>query len=183
MKKTLSMTFAAILFLAGLAACTGGKQQNEAEATDSLQTATEVATDVEMTEEAETKEAEAPKLNAALFGNWYADSGDMNISMTLAEKKDTYCGTKGYGMLSVSIQFEPAFTYVFTSLTPDGDNIKVHYNIMSEYFTGDPDDYDSEGEWVSEKTGEGDLTLMPQGKKVKIDSKDRNIKNKVLGKV
>lgn len=179
MKKVLSLILSGLIIV-GLTACTGGKQQTENEAaTDS----TAVAEQNTETDDPEVKEAEAPKLNAALFGNWYADSGDMNISMTLAEKKDTYCGTKGYGMLSVSIQFEPAFTYVFTSLTPDGDNIKVHYNIMSEYFTGDPDDYDSEGEWVSEKTGEGDLTLMPQGKKVKIDSKDRNIKNKVLGKV
>ena len=183
MKKILSMTFAAILLMAGLVACTGGKQQNEAEATDSLQTATEVATDAEQSEEAEAKEPEEAKLNAALFGKWYNESDGTSISMTLAEKQGNYDGNKGYGYLSAFIDYEPAYTLVFTSLTPDGDNIKVHYNIMVTSFTGDPDDFDSEGEMVTEKTGEGDLTLIPQGGKVKIDSKDRDIKNKVLSKV
>lgn len=122
-------------------------------------------------------------LNKALFGNW-SDGGDgTGINMELNEKQSTYEGRKGYGILSASIEYEPIFTLVFTSLTPDGDNIKVHYDQMVSYLDGDPDDPDGECEWVTEKKGEGDLTLIPQGKKVKIDSKDKDIKNKVLSRI
>ena len=122
-------------------------------------------------------------LNKALFGNW-SDGGDgTGINMELNEKQSTYEGRKGYGILSASIEYETIFTLVFTSLTPDGDNIKVHYDQMVSYLDGDPDDPDGECEWVTEKKGEGDLTLIPQGKKVKIDSKDKDINGKVLSRV
>lgn len=132
---------------------------------------------------AQTKESATPTLNKALFGNWYVEANSTSVSIELKENLGTYEGQKGYGTLSAYVEFEPAFTLVFTSLTPDGDNIKVHYYQMVTDFTGDIDDPDSEGEWVTEKRGEGDLTLIPQGKKMKIDSKDPTIKGKVLSKV
>ena len=178
MKKVLSLILSGLIIV-GLTACTGGKQQTETEAaTDS----TAVAEQNTETDDPEVKEAEAPKLNAALFGNW-SNHADPLVSMVLAEKKGTYDGNKGYGYLTASNEyFETDFTLVFTSITPDGDNIKVHYDMMSQYFNGDPDDYDSPCELVTEKTGEGDLTLIPQDGKVKIDSKESRIKNKVLSK-
>jgi len=166
------MFFVATL-LTGLAACTGAKQQGEAEGDDSLAVA-------ELTEE--TAEADAPKFNAKLFGTWN-NNADPNINMVLAEIKGNYDGNKGYGYLSASNEyFEIDLTLVFTSIEPDGDNIKVHYDEMQNTFTGDPDDFDSEGEWVTEKVGEGEITVIPQGAKVKLDSKLSRIKNAVLTK-
>lgn len=189
MKKILSLILSGLIIV-GLTACTGGKQQTETEAaTDSTAVAeqTTVAEQNTETEKPEVKEPEVqepakPVLNKALFGEWYVEIDDTSISMELNEKQDTYQGQKGYGSLSAYIQYEPSFTLVFTSLTPDGDNIKVHYDKMDQYFNGDPDDYDSPCELVTEKVGSGDLTLIPQGKKVKIDSKELLIKNKVLSK-
>ena len=134
-------------------------------------------------DEPEAKRSGEATLNKALLGKW-SNNDDPLIYLELSDKKGTYCEQKGcYGYLTASNEYyETDFTLVFTSLTPDGDNIKVHYNEMATSFTGDPDDPDSECEMVTEKVGEGDLTLIPQGGKVKIDSKKARIKNKVIGK-
>jgi len=137
---------------------------------------------------AENAPAEQPKeatINKALLGRW-GNNSDPSIYMVLAEKSGTYDERKGYGYLTAANEYyEFDFLLVFTSITPDGDNIKVHYNKMESYCTGDPDSYDSEdaGEWVEEKVGEGDLIVIPQaGGKVKIDCTEKRIKNKLLSK-
>ena len=134
-------------------------------------------------DEPEAKKSEEATLNKALFGKW-SNNADPLIYMELSDKKGTYCEQKGcYGYLTASNEYyETDFTLVFTSLTPDGDNIKVHYSELATSFTGDPDDPDGECEMVTKKVGEGDLTLIPQSGKVKIDSKMARIKNKVIGK-
>ena len=133
--------------------------------------------------EPEAKKSGEPTLNKALLGKW-SNNADPLIYLELSDKKGTYCEQKGcYGYLTASNEYyETDYTLVFTSLTPDGDNIKVHYSEMVTSFTGDPDDPDGECEMVTEKVGEGDLTLIPQGGKVKIDSKKTRIKKKVIGK-
>lgn len=143
----------------------------------------EAATGDAATKKASAEQPKEATLNTALFGSW-SNNNDPNIYMVLAEKFGTYDERKGYGYLSAANDYyEYDFLLVFTSITPDGDNIKVHYDKMESYCTGDPDDYDSESEWVEEKAGEGDLILIPQaGNKLKIDCPEKRIKNKVLSK-
>lgn len=103
----------------------------------------------------------------------------------MSDKYGTYDEQKGYGYVSAYVEYEPAFTLVFTSLTPDGDRILVHYNKMETYMEGgDPDDLGGEdyGEWVTRKAGEGDLTLIPANGRLKIESRESLIKNKTLHK-
>lgn len=187
MKKCYSHALAGLLF-AGLTACNGGKQQTETDtAADSTTvevqaTETAQATDAAPAAEAKAQAAETPKLNAALFGSW-SNFDDPGITMKLAEKKGNHDGYNGYGYLTASNEYyEIDFTLIFTSLTPDGDNIKVHYEQMDSYIDGDPDDPDSPCEMVMNKVGEGDLTLIAQGSRVKIDCKEQRIKNKVLSR-
>lgn len=124
------------------------------------------------------------ELYSFMSGTW-SNNTDPGIHMVLSEKFGTYDDRKGYGyLIAYNEYFEPDFTLVFTSLEPDGDKIKVYYNKMESYCTGDPDDLGNEdaGEWVEKKVGTGTLTLIPQSGKVKIDSKEKRISNKVLSK-
>lgn len=147
---------------------------------------TEAATEKgAVVEKAAKEESKPATLNTSLLGMW-SNNTDPNILMVVSDKFGDHDGRKGYGYVAAANEYyEYDFILVITSVTPDGDNIKVHYDKMESYCEGDPDDYDSEdaGEWVEKKVGEGDLTLIPQaGGKVKIDSKEKRIKNKVLSK-
>jgi hypothetical protein len=183
MKKTFIFMSVAITALT-FAACAGqgnSKSENNEDSVTVAATQDSASVNEEVAEEATVAE---PVLNASLFGKW-SNHNDPMIYMVLAETKGTYDGYKGFGYLAASNDYyENEFTLVFTSLTPDGDNIKVHYNKMESYNTGDPDDLggDDYGEWVEEKVGEGDLVLTPQGNKVKIQSKESRIKNATLSK-
>lgn len=134
-------------------------------------------------EEENETETEAATLNNELLGKW-CNNNDPVINMVVSDKNGDYDGNKGYGYIEASNEyFEMDYKLVFTSLTPDGDNIKVHYNKMEMQFTGDPDDYDSEGTYEEVKAGEGDLTLSPAGSnKLKISSKEKRINNATLYK-
>lgn len=146
---------------------------------------TEAAPASDAAEEATAEQPKEATINTALLGRW-SNNNDPSIYMVLADKSGTYDERKGYGYVTAANDFyEYDFILVFTAVTPDGDNIKVHYNKMESYCTGDPDNYDNEdaGEWVEKKVGEGDLTVIPQpGGKVKIDSTEKRIKNKLLSK-
>lgn len=149
------------------------------------ETATEGGAAVEKTAEEEpTKPTNTDALYSVMCGTW-SNNTDPGIYMVLSEKFGTYDDHKGYGyLIAYNEYYEPDFTLVFKSLEPDGDQIKVYYDKMESYCTGDPDDLGNEdaGEWVEEKVGTGTLTLIPQSGKVKIDSKEKRIKNKVLSK-
>ena len=168
-------------------ACTGQGGSKSEKTEDSATVAISIDSTVQdISGQAETAET-APTgaaLNSALFGKW-SNNDDPLIYLVLKEKNGTYDGRKGYGYLTASNEYyETDFILVFTSIAPDGENIKVHYNKLESYCTGDLDDFGNEdaGEWVEEKVGEGDLTIIPQGNKVKIDSSEKRIKNKVLSK-
>ncbi|MBQ8969517.1 MAG: hypothetical protein IJ064_07295 [Bacteroidaceae bacterium] len=155
-------------------------QQVTAEQEQAQSEATEVAA-------AETVTAEEPAaLNTALLGHWTNGGDGDAIALVVSDKYGTYDGNKGYGYVSATVEYEPAFTLVFTSLTPDGDRIRVHYNKMETYYEGggDPDDFGAEdyGEWVTRKAGEGDLTLIPANGRLKIESRENLIRNKTLHK-
>ena len=143
-----------------------------------------VADDAEQAPEAEEVKEEKPEsLNTDLLGKW-SNNNDPVIDLVVSDKIKDYDGKKGYGYIDASNEyFEMDFKLVFTSVTPDGDNIKVHYQKFEMQFTGDPDDFDSEGTYEEVKVGEGDLTLIPAGPgKLKIDSKESRIKNATLFK-
>ena len=192
MKKVL---FILPLFAVALMWSCGGSAQGEQSGTDSLaQDSTAVFADENVGESldetvAETEEAQEDNatLNAALFGK-FSNNNDPVIDLELSQTVKKFDAGRGYGyIIAANEYFEYDFTLVFTSITPEGDNIRVHYDKMESYFEGgDPDDYDSpenEGEWKVAKAGEGDLVLIPvAGGKVKIDSKEARIKNKVLSK-
>ena len=136
--------------------------------------------------EADAKEAEtkAAVLNTSLLGK-YSNYNDPSINLTVSDKYGNYEDHKGYGIITTYNEyFEPELVLVVTSLTPDGDNIKVHYNKMEmEFEGGDPDDLGGEGQWVEKKTGSGDLTLSPAGAgKVKVSSKERRLNGVTLRK-
>lgn len=139
-----------------------------------------IADDENEETESETKSG---TLNTNLLGKW-CNNNDPVINLFLSDKSGDYDGHKGYGYIEASNEyFEMDFTLVFTSVTPDGDNVKVHYNKMEMQFTGDPDDYDSEGTYQEVKAGEGELTLTPAGNnKMKISSKENRINNATLYK-
>ena len=185
MKKTILFLSAALVALT-FAAC-GGQGGNNESGEDSLAaTAQQDTTAVaETAPEAEAVEAE-PVLNASLLGK-YSNNNDPTIDLQVSDKYGTYNDNKGYGYVQAANEFyEYDFNLVITSVTPDGDNIKVHYNKMESYCEGDPDDMGGEdaGEWVTQKVGEGDLTIIPAGAgKIKIDSKEKRINGKVLSKV
>lgn len=180
MKKTIVMVSAAIVALT-FAAC-GGTGSKDESAGDSIALAAQ-------TDSVAAVEEDAPAvatLNANLLGKW-SNNNDPTIDMVVADKLGTYDDNKGFGYITASNEFyEYDFLLVFTSVTPDGDNIRVHYKKIESVFTGDPDNYDSEegGEWVTKTVGEGDLTLKPQGAgKVTIDSQEKRINKTVLSKV
>lgn len=133
--------------------------------------------------ESEPQTDKPASLNASLLGRW-SNNNDPVIDMVLADKKGKYDDIEGMGYVRAANEyFEYDFTLVFTSITPDGENIKVHYNKMESQFDGNPEDEDGGGEWKEVKIGEGDLTLIPQGEgKVKIESTEQRIKNAVLYK-
>lgn len=180
MKKTIVMVSVAIVALT-FAAC-GGTGSKDESAGDSTALAAQ-------TDSVAAVEEDAPAvatLNANLLGKW-SNNNDPTIDMVVADKLGTYDDNKGFGYITASNEFyEYDFLLVFTSVTPDGDNIRVHYKKIESVFTGDPDNYDSEegGEWVTKTVGEGDLTLKPQGAgKVTIDSQEKRINKTVLSKV
>ena len=190
--KKILFCMTVVMWAFAVSSCNESPKSSMDEATEQEQFNTsQVEGDTEVTpagDAAENAPAEQPKeatINTALMGRW-SNNNDPSIYMVLAEKSGTYDEHKGYGYLTAANEYyEYDFILVFTAITPDGDNIKVHYNKMESYCTGDPDDYDSEGagEWVEEKVGEGDLTVIPQsGGKVKIDSTEKRIKNKLLSK-
>ena len=181
MKKTIVMVSVAIVALA-FAACGGQAGSKDESAGDSTALAAQ-------TDSVAAVEEDAPAvatLNAALLGKW-SNNVDPTIDMVVADKLGTYDDNKGFGYITAANEFyEYDFLLVFTSVTPDGDNIRVHYKKIESVFTGDPDNYDSEegGEWVTKTVGEGDLTLKPQGAgKVKSDSQEKRINKTVLSKV
>ena len=187
MKKTILFVSAAIVALT-FAACGGQGGSNNENGEDTAAVAVVQDTTAQATEAVEAVEAveEETTLNASLLGK-YSNHNDPLIDLEVSDKYGTYGERKGYGYVSASNEyFETDFILVFTSITPDGNNIKVHYNKLEMSFEGgDPDDLGAEdaGEWVEQKVGEGDLTLIPAGAgKVKIDSKEGRIKNKVLSK-
>lgn len=152
--------------------------------------ATEAAADTlveaeaaEATEPAAEAEATEATLNTNLLGKW-SNNNDPIIDLFISDKYGKYEDRKGYGYIVASNEyFEMDYTLVFTSITPEGDNIKVHFNKLEMQYTGDPDDPDGEGTYEEVKAGEGDLTLIPAGdKKLKIDSKESRIKNAILYK-
>ena len=174
------MVSAAMVVLA-FAAC-GGQGGNNGENADSIAVGAQ-ADSAAVAEDA--AEAAPAVLNADLLGKW-SNNNDPVIDMVVADKMGNYDDNKGFGYITAANEyFEYDFLLVFTSVTPDGDNIKVHYKKLESYFTGDPDSYDDEGgEWVTKTVGEGDLTLIPQGAgKVKIDSQEKRINKTVLSKV
>lgn len=175
------MMSAAVLALA-FAACGGSGGSKDENAGDS----TVLAAQADSTAAVEETSPSVTTLNANLLGKW-SNNNDPTIDMVVADKLGTYDDNKGFGYITASNEFyEYDFLLVFTSVTPDGDNIRVHYKKIESVFTGDPDNYDSEdgGEWVTKTVGEGDLTLMPQGAgKVKIDSQEKRINKTVLSKV
>jgi hypothetical protein len=181
MKKTFLMVSAAIVALA-FVACGGQGGNKDENAGDSAALAAQ-ADSAAVVEDAAPADA---VLNADLLGKW-SNNNDPAIDMFVADKLGNYDDNKGFGyIMAANEYFEYDFLLVFTSVTPDGDNIRVHYNKLESFFTGDPDNYDSEdgGEWVSKTVGEGDLTLIPQGAgKVKIDSQEKRINKTVLSKV
>lgn len=182
MKKILFLSVAAAMMVA----C-GGKSEKNESATDSLavnQDSVAAVVEAEEAEVAEAPAAEEPVLNADLLGKW-SNNNDPVIDLKVTDKYGTYNDYKGYGYVQASNEyFELDFNLVFTELIPDGDKIRVKYNKMESYFTGDPDDPDADGEWVTKKTGSGELTLVPAGaKKLKIESREKRINNKTLYKV
>ncbi|MBQ8968200.1 MAG: hypothetical protein IJ064_00495 [Bacteroidaceae bacterium] len=193
MKKTISnlAVAAGMAMVLCLTSCGGnGSKGSEGEAltdtlaTENLQEQIQDETTEAAAEESTTAE-ESATLNSALLGRWTNGGDGDAITLVVSDKYGTYDEQKGYGYVSATVEYEPAFTLVFTSLTPDGDRIRVHYNKMETYMEGgDPDDLGAEdyGEWVTRKAGEGDLTLIPVNGKLKIDSRESLIKNKTLHK-
>ena len=181
------------LFSVALLWSCSGSTQNEKPDLDSLaqDSVSEAVVNEsnEVSDETATEEVtgEEATLNTALFGK-FSNNNDPVIDLELSQTVKKFDVGRGYGYIQASNEyFEYDFTLVFTSITPDGDNIRVHYDKMESYFEGgDPDDFDvegAEGEWKEVKAGEGDLVLIPvAGGKVKIDSKEARIKNKVLSK-
>lgn len=192
MKKILFLMSAAMVALAfvacggqGAGSNTSDEQTGDSSAVADVQDSVAVADEaVDETAEgaADGVQAEAV-LNTSLIGN-YSNNADPNIYMVLSDRFATHNGRKGYGNITAYNEyFEPDFILDFTSVTPDGDNIKVHYNKIVMSFEGDPDALgdDEAGEWVEQKAGSGDLTICPAGAgKVKIDSKERRLSGKTL---
>lgn len=133
----------------------------------------------------EDAKAEAEEvLNKSLMGLW-VNNDEASVMLELSDTYKTFDAGKGYGyVLAANEYYEYDFKLVFTSISPDGDNIKVKYDEIESYFEGDgdPDNYDDEGggEWKEKKIGSGELTLQPQGSNMKIISSKKRISNKVL---
>ncbi|MBO4613201.1 MAG: hypothetical protein J5671_08565 [Bacteroidaceae bacterium] len=177
MKKIFFLSVAVVL----MTAC-GGQSAKEVSGADSLSVLGDsvVAEAEPLVEEAVAEEA---TLNADLLGKW-SNNNDPVIEMTVSDKIGKFEDWKGYGLLKAANEyFEYDFILVFTSVVPDGDNIRVSYNKMSQEFDGDPDDPDGEGQWITKKVGSGEMILVPAGaKKLKINSSDKRIRNAVLYK-
>lgn len=155
-----------------------------------------VATGNEETKKEENAEAEANAeakeegvLNKSLMGLW-VNNDEASVMLELSDTYKTFDAGKGYGyVLAANEYYEYDFKLVFTSISPDGDNIKVKYDEIESYFEGEGDgyhdNYDDEvdGEWKEKKIGSGELTLQPQGSKMKIISSKKRISNKVLQKL
>lgn len=184
--KTMKTIWSVALALT-LVACGGqtGKDANGADSTGVAEASDTVAQSVPVAEDqvAEEPVAEEAVLNADLLGKW-SNNNDPNIYMRVSDKYGTYDDHKGYGYLSAANEyFETDYTLVFKGVAPEGDRIVVSYDKLEQYFDGDPDDYDSEGQWVTKKVGSGKLTLVPAGaRKLKIESGEKRIKGAVLYK-
>lgn len=129
--------------------------------------------------------ASAPKIKLGknMLGEWNNNGNDTNIEMMLYNTLEPYQGEKGYGYIGVSIEYEPVYSLVFTSLEYKGSNILAKYIKLESYYTGDPDNLGGEdaGEWKTKRVGTGQLTLIPLGTgKVKVSSTESLIKNAVL---
>ena len=169
-----------------LMACGGQNGKNDSGADTTMQTADSVAQETQIEIEEAGKEEpinDASVLNADLLGSW-SNNNDPVIEMKVSDKFGKYDDYKGYGYVKAANEyFEYDFTLVFTSLTPEGESVRVRYDKLEQQYTGDPDNPDSEGEWIMKKVGSGELTLLPAGAhKLKIDSREKRIKNVTLYK-
>lgn len=120
-------------------------------------------------------------LDTSLFGRWN-NQNDPQVSMVLSRELAEADGIDGVGYLDASNEYyETEFRLKFKTHQPEGNNILITYDKLEMEYTGDPDDYDSDVEVVEHVTGQGELTIIPQGDdKVKIKSSEARINGAVL---
>ena len=117
----------------------------------------------------------------AVLGDWNNGDELNNVTMTLSDDFAEHDGHKGYGIIKTSVQFEPGSTFIVTKMETEGKKVKLHYQKMVMEFSGDPDDFDSEGEWTETVQGEGDLYVVPVDEKtVRLEAKDEELNGKTL---
>ena len=119
--------------------------------------------------------------SSAVLGDWNNGDELNNVTMTLSGDFAEHDGHKGYGVIKTFVQFEPGATFVVTNMAAEGEKVKLHYQKVVMEFSGDPDDFDSEGEWTETIQGEGDLYVVPVDEKtVRLEAKDSELKGVTL---
>ena len=189
MKKTFLLLSVATAMMC--ASCGGGQTAGNNDETDSLskteQTDGTTGETNGTTEDAngDADSAENVDINNDLLGEW-GNNEDPGITMVLSDKSKNYNGRKGYGYVEASNEYYMTdFILVFKSITPDGKNIKVHYDkiAIDFYEEGEIGADDYVGKTTEQHVGEGDLTIVDiGGNKLKLESSESRLKNKILYK-